>query len=404
MKHLRTTPCGHQQQNSTYQITRGGVTLIEVLMSLLVMGVGVTAVATLFPMSVLRAVQGTQLTNAALLRYNAEAMMDVNRGLVLNPDGDVYHPISNPTAISEHYSKTYIVDPLGYYDVTGQQNNFGNGGTKSLTRFPGFNTTIFTRTDAANLVISPDSWVTKVKDIADASVTPSSTSVTLTDTDAETVASFKPTAARPPMRVVMSNLAGNKSITRIISDTSGKTISWVDEDTNGNRLIDAGEDTDGNGLLQVGLPTGFQVGEVRVEAKETRYTWLLTVKNNNRGVANVNVVVFFRRSFNPNEEHVFSRGNGADDVVPAASSSFPEYDITYDISDPDKIPFILRGGFVFDVEHARWYKIQKVVETGTSSNSKRITLDKQPPEGEVLQHVMFLRGVVDVYPISPKTP
>lgn len=53
---------------------RRGVTLSEVLVSLLVMSIGVVAVATLFPLSVLRTVQATQLTNAAQLRYNFEGM------------------------------------------------------------------------------------------------------------------------------------------------------------------------------------------------------------------------------------------------------------------------------------------------------------------------------------------
>lgn len=53
---------------------RSGVTLSEVLVSLLVMSVGVVAVATLFPLSVFRTIQATQLTNAAQLRYNFEGM------------------------------------------------------------------------------------------------------------------------------------------------------------------------------------------------------------------------------------------------------------------------------------------------------------------------------------------
>jgi Tfp pilus assembly protein PilV len=53
--------------------TRRGTTLSEVLVSTLVMSIGVVALATLFPISVLRSIQASQLTNAAILRYNAEA-------------------------------------------------------------------------------------------------------------------------------------------------------------------------------------------------------------------------------------------------------------------------------------------------------------------------------------------
>lgn len=52
-----------------------GSTLSEILVALLVMSIGVISVATLFPISVLRTVQATQLTQAAQLRYNFEGML-----------------------------------------------------------------------------------------------------------------------------------------------------------------------------------------------------------------------------------------------------------------------------------------------------------------------------------------
>lgn len=61
-----------QASNST--LDRDGTTLSEVLISLLVMSVGVVSLATLFPISVLRSVQATQLTNATNLRFNAQEM------------------------------------------------------------------------------------------------------------------------------------------------------------------------------------------------------------------------------------------------------------------------------------------------------------------------------------------
>ncbi len=54
---------------------RAGVTLSEILVSLLVMSIGVVSVATLFPLSVFRTIQATQLTNAAQHRYNYEGLV-----------------------------------------------------------------------------------------------------------------------------------------------------------------------------------------------------------------------------------------------------------------------------------------------------------------------------------------
>ncbi|MFH5803455.1 hypothetical protein [Alienimonas sp. DA493] len=47
------------------------MTLTEVLMSVLVMGIGVTSVATLFPLAVLRGARATQLTAGTILKQNA---------------------------------------------------------------------------------------------------------------------------------------------------------------------------------------------------------------------------------------------------------------------------------------------------------------------------------------------
>ena len=61
---------------------RGGTTLTEVLISMLIMGIGIVSLATLFPISVLRSIQATQVTNATMLRYNAEALVDLNPNIL----------------------------------------------------------------------------------------------------------------------------------------------------------------------------------------------------------------------------------------------------------------------------------------------------------------------------------
>ena len=52
--------------HSNDRTTRAGATLVEVLMALLIMAVGVTSVFTLFPLSILKAIQANHLTNAKL--------------------------------------------------------------------------------------------------------------------------------------------------------------------------------------------------------------------------------------------------------------------------------------------------------------------------------------------------
>ena len=64
---------------------RAGVTLTEVLMSVLVMGIGVVSVATLFPLAVLRGARATQDTAGTVLKQNAEETLDVSRSPSLTP-------------------------------------------------------------------------------------------------------------------------------------------------------------------------------------------------------------------------------------------------------------------------------------------------------------------------------
>ncbi len=86
-----------------------GVTLIEVLMSLMIMSIGISAVMVLFPISVLRSVQATQLTNSAILKYNAEGMIRRNPKFIFDPDGN-----GNLIEHVRAAQKRYLIDPIGY--------------------------------------------------------------------------------------------------------------------------------------------------------------------------------------------------------------------------------------------------------------------------------------------------
>ncbi len=130
---------------------RSGVTLIEVLMSLMIMSIGVTSVMVLFPIAVLRSIQSTQLTNAAILKYNVEAQLRGNPKVIFDPDGNLDLATTDAQrqqALSEHYQtaafRNYIVDPVGFHAFFGVDNNgdstvgplddawarsFGNNGT-----------------------------------------------------------------------------------------------------------------------------------------------------------------------------------------------------------------------------------------------------------------------------------
>ena len=112
---------------------RLGVTLTEVLMSLMIMSIGVSAVAVLFPISTLRSIQANRLTHGAILKYNVEGILQAEPNLIFDPDGD--------GNFDEHFvpvlQRNYVVDPFGYYTMYADSNSFylafGNDGTN-----PGF--------------------------------------------------------------------------------------------------------------------------------------------------------------------------------------------------------------------------------------------------------------------------
>ena len=112
----------------------GGVTLVEVLMSLMIMSIGLASVAVLFPISVLRSVQATQMTNAALLKYNAEALIQINPGIVFDPDGD--------GNFDEHIRSStearYIIDPSGYFELAAGGAGYATNPSLSAGNDPSF--------------------------------------------------------------------------------------------------------------------------------------------------------------------------------------------------------------------------------------------------------------------------
>ncbi|MEC7558220.1 MAG: hypothetical protein VYA32_13630 [Planctomycetota bacterium] len=83
-----------------------GATLTEVLMSMMILSIGVLSVASLFPVGILSSARATQLTHAALLRQNAEAVLALNSNLIHDPDGDGNY--------REHNGTVYAVDLLGW--------------------------------------------------------------------------------------------------------------------------------------------------------------------------------------------------------------------------------------------------------------------------------------------------
>ncbi len=324
---------------------RKGVTLTEVLMSLLIMSIGVVSLVTLFPISTLRVIEATNMTNATLLRYCAEARIDAQPSIVFDPD-------SNPA--TNHLGQDYVVDPLGFVvfgKIGGTPTVFGtNPPPASVTiplpiRYPG-STSIVSEDDARQLVASTDTF-TEQGDGRIVAGTYSSTSVTLDpNMDLSGLAGLN--LATTEVRAILFDPFKERSEIRrltAIRQPAPHTISWT-----------------------VPLPASFtDVGRVMVATGDEYYTWMLTVHRQPSGPANVEVAVFVKILLTQAAEQVYSAK-----LVPTVPGTSNENN-SVTISFTGDKPTIRRGGYLFDTKNCRWYRISAITNTTTTSIS--VTLE-----------------------------
>jgi Tfp pilus assembly protein PilV len=422
-----------------WNLGRAGTTLSEVLISLLVMSIGVVSLATLFPISILRSVQATQLTNATNLRYNVEAMLSIRpelysigapwqAGYNQYNVGDIVIPteltrimspavafqcitpgVSDTTEPNWNFTdqattsestvqwqtyrlQNYVIDPLGAWNVestyrtTGGFTFFGhwndgttitpralNGyGTTGIRAFGGIGVSNATDALAAEAATLPDSWVTQA-DALGITYTPGGTTCTLTDlnTDLTNTTPFDSTGIYPLSRIVFYDASGKYSDVRTISGIVGsgtsQAVSWT------------------AGALTI-VPA-----RARVETKERRFSWLLSV---NRSISGASVVVFFRRPFSGKDEQVYPAtfnaitdpGFDGQPGIAGYNDDDPNgLDSTNLTDDPKELgylgsddqprnwvviqynaalgkPFLKKGGFITDADNLRWYRVLDIVE------------------------------------------
>ena len=397
---------------------RRGVTLTEVLSSILIMGLGVTFVISLFPVAMLRSLKASQLTNAALTRLNAEAVIDIQPGIIHDPDGD-----GNS---DEHFTfpgeRHYIIDPWGYTthwidDLTiggasprvgAYRDWFGNDGAvpalnngQATTASPGgypagipsiprFDGGLFNRLTAQNgaapsatlmeqtaakLVGSRDGWTEFVEvelTADDLITTPGGAAVGVNLPDDVSLVDLMNNGIVTDnsidwnigidTRIVVFNETGRLSVSYPVVAFSlapdSNRVMWTEDFIGLNATLDdPAEDHNENGELEVrALPAGFtEISRVVIEvARERHYSWLLTVRKNTDGQAGVDVVVMFNRSVDPENELVF----------PATFVAQQNIVLVKNRADGME-PFLKKGGYIFDAVNARWYQVQGYNEPPT---------------------------------------
>lgn len=418
---------------------RQGVTLMEVLMSVMIMSIGVVSLASLFPISILRGVQATQLTNSTVLRYNAEALIDsLPQRLVFDPDGTLE---LNGHIRHQRANRKYVVDPWGAYfanlDGTGLEDNFGNDGSNNPAMFvPRFDAGMTSQLPLINSFSLPDSWTLLYEGVPDG-INSARNTITIDRDDVyDSVTNPSGILTLSELQTLLDNTVGNGRL--IIYDTTGKqmqvrTVSGLSINPI-TREVSLGTPLPDNGLYN-------GISKIRFEILEQRYTYLLTVRRSiATDIASVDVVVFFRRNFTPEYEAIHQTENFVAEWLPgpdgqwgfagvdddgdkddggatdekAGEAGWPGSDdyrrrafrLRYNTS--VEKPLLKKGGYVFDVINAHWYRIQKI-ENETAVTAE-ITLD-QPilqsinpiADGTPTAGLIIMPNVVQVYPLGNKT-
>lgn len=415
-------------QNSSSQSTpRQGVTLIEVLMSLMIMSIGISGVAVLFPISVLRSIQATQLTNAAIVKYNVEAILDTRPELIFDPNGN--------GNLVEHFrpvaARNYVVDPVGFYTnladfgataagtqvfgrpVTGSQ--FGTstpiprfGGAIPLSNGVVFDPTLGPsavaidawRLAALNLANQGDGWDT-MRDLTPAGLGAGFVQFSSDEdlSDIPSLINALPSngaggylVADPGLyRMILISENGKFSqpvpLVAILNTATAPNQFFFSEDINANGNLDANEDVNMSRTLDTRtLPVEFRVDQdgdgikengeefvsrVIIQSRKiSDYSWMLNVRRRGDGlVRNVDVVVRFNNGVSAQDEKLYEAA-----VVAGSSFVWVRLPSRADAADSTEPP-LRKGGYIFDTANGKWRRIRNVQEAPLFPTGNFVSFD-----------------------------
>ena len=377
---------------------RPGVSLIEVLVSVMIMSIGVALLSTLLPISILRTAQATQLTQSVFLRNNAEAVIETSPN-ILN-----WVPVG----------KLGLIDPMGA-SLGMPSTLYGNAGVGSISRFPlpKNNGNPFLTVDSAQQIASlPDSWTDLFEtNVIDYTSSPSQITVAKIPTTISAWNSNNLSNAR--YRMILVDVTGKFAVIRSVFgvDTTTYALSW----------------TDGT-ITEPNLPSGFVPVKARIEVQTRRFTWLMTVAKNSvpkfsndtfSWASEIDVAVFFNRSFNVAEEQPLNLSlvtngfdgkpgvagvdddglHGTDD---AGESGWPGSDDNRTV-DVTGTPFLKKGSYMLEASLLKWYRIVDYPEN--SKSNPRILLDRdlRTDVSGITPTGVFMKGIVEVYPLGIRT-
>ena len=421
---------------------RRGVTLTEVLMSLMIMAIGVTSVMTLFPIATLRSAQATRLTNSALLKYNVEALLEARPGLIFDPDGD--------GDLTEHFrgaDRNYIVDPLGYFSAfeysgggatgRGVAERMGNDGSVphalASRRFDGgvlfrsgvnpdtFASATNDEMRALRLIGAKDSqlgdtWDTQfdffIEDTATDLIRDGNNEVVAIRIpqdvipDPEALSLVQTSATEVPPSVTMIDPEVHR-ITLFSADGQLSQsyplllVNAAREATWSESIVGVDANLDGY-IENRPIPREFQgtIGRVLIQSKRSAdFTWMLSVRRAADGQArNVDVIVRFGERLKLTDEYLYPYMPV--DPTPGVLRNIAGTSVAVIQLPTGAEPALKRGGYMFDVTNALWYRIRDF-EVDEAAGTFSVMLER-PASKAFTGGAIFLPGIIDVYPMGSR--
>lgn len=380
---------------------RQGATLSEVLVALLIMAIGVISLASLFPIAVLKTAKASQLTTAADMSYNARTWTSLFPHIIQDPDPTDSNNDGAPFNDVGYLPTAYLFDPLALIPgrpvampaAVGLLPRYGGGFNGSAA--------------AADRICSNlDSW-TMLHEGSVTSINGARTQVQVNNLNLIQGLQWPGANA---MRVHLFYNGGKSSHTRMVtSATAGSATLDLSEDANSNGTLDPGEDQNGNGGLDLHtLPAGMTYETARIESRERRFSWLLTLTSDGFIAGSptqnvlVKVVVYFGRGFSQEEERIYGTPPPGVTVpvlnlAPGSSAVLQEGSKTFTVTWPaGEQPYLKRGGWILDAQAGNWYQVENYSDPAlTGGTSSVVTLVTPIQDSSTL--VMFPRGVVEVF-------
>lgn len=380
---------------------RNAATLTEVLMAIFIMSIGVVSVITLFPLAILRAVHATQLTNSKVLEENIEEFINTNKWMLRGSPVD--QNLITDTALTDWTSYgnvACVIDPLGEQVMSGFTTQFGN-------RSPAVTPTWAVRR------INPCKQFTPTPLYLQAPYVPAAMTATLNSnwTVAEQASLNQFVCALPDSWVTMGDdLPANITATTVefpidLGTSTGQTrLTLISQD--GTRSITRMGTANGtmftNAATELDIPLPSyglaNVGRAVVDTNESRYSWIITCPTPANRPPAATCAVFFRRSFNPEEEFIYQDA-GATPFEFVGMPPTPTSTVTIDWAVDDPVPLLREGNYVFDVENAFWYRIRSY-EWNELARTATIEIDR--PARAAGRGIIIPHGLVHVFDLELK--